>query len=270
MKSEGSRDIFIMSPTCPYYARKEQKARMSLFVLSDPHLSLGNTGKSMEAFGPRWQNYIQRIAANWRAVVEPEDTVVLPGDISWAMTLSEATDDFAFLHALPGIKLIGKGNHDFFWNTTAKMERFFREHGWTSLRILYNNAFLVDNIIVCGTRGWFNDEKLQNTTGPVDYAKIINREVIRLRLTLDAAVAIRRAQPTPEALEIIPFLHFPPVWSEFRCPEILDVLHEYPVKRCYFGHIHGAYTTPISFLADGIRFVLCAADALRFTPLAIG
>jgi predicted phosphohydrolase len=244
---------------------------MALFVLSDPHLAIRHSEKSMEAFGQRWQNYVSRIEKNWRAVVNDRDTVVLPGDISWAMTLEGAREDFAFLHSLPGQKLIGKGNHDFFWTTASKMNAFFEQNGFDSLHILYNNAYLIENMIVCGTRGWFYDEKLQNTVGEVDYDKIVGREVGRLRLSLDAARKIQTEElaATGCEREIVPFLHFPPVFGDFRCRAIMDVLSEYGVRRCYYGHIHSDLPVGQPAQVDGIHYILCAADHLRFTPLPV-
>ena len=239
---------------------------MSVFVLSDPHLAIHNAEKSMEAFGPRWNGYVDRIATGWRRVVSERDTVILPGDISWAMTLDEAREDLAFLDSLPGQKLLGKGNHDFFWSTATKMTAFFEQNGFSTLHLLYNNAYAVDGMIVCGTRGWFLDPRQQKTVGEVDYEKMINREVLRLRLSLDAARVLQADDPTAE---IVPFLHFPPVFGEFRCEQIVQTLKEYGVRRCYYGHIH----TPVCSLApiesDGIFYILCAADQLGFTPLPV-
>jgi predicted phosphohydrolase len=218
----------------------------------------------MEVFGSRWQNYMQRIEKNWRALVRPEDTVVIAGDVSWAMTLEQTVSDFAFLDALPGQKLLGKGNHDFWWTTAAKMNRHFAEHGFSSLRILYNNAYRVDERIVCGTRGWFIDPSLQRTVGTVDYQKIVNRELIRLAMSLDAASALRENDE-----EILPFLHFPPIWGDFRCDEFISLQQQYGIKRCYFGHIHGAQAAPAHVDAGGIRFILTSADHLGFFPLPI-
>ena len=239
---------------------------MALFVLSDPHLALRNAEKSMEAFGARWQNYIQRIESGWRSVVGERDTVVLPGDISWAMTLEEAASDFAFLDRLPGQKLIGKGNHDFFWTTAAKTLRFFEEHQFHTLHLLYNNAYFVDGLIVCGTRGWFIDPKFQKVVGSVDYQKISRREALRLRASLDAAVQLRTQHGEAE---IVPFLHFPPVFEDFRCQELIDILEEYGVRRCYYGHIHTPVAAKSITVSDGISYILCAADHLKFTPLPV-
>lgn len=238
---------------------------MSLYVLADLHLS-GAVNKSMEVFGPRWQGYAAKIEKNWRAVITDEDTVVIPGDISWGMTLEEAAEDLRFIDALPGRKLLGKGNHDFWWATAAKMTAFFAEQGFTTLDILYNNAYRLEDCIVCGTRGWFNDEKQQNTVCPTDYAKIVNREVMRLGLSLDAA---EKLQPSDAQLPVLVFLHFPPVWGSFVCREIVDLLLARGIKKCYFGHIHGAYNVPRTVTFEGIDMVLCTADFLKFAPMPI-
>ena len=137
---------------------------MALFTIADLHLP-GKEGKnkSMEIFGSRWIGGVEKLIFNWNAVVKPEDTVVLPGDISWAMMLEDAKDDFALLHSLPGTKLIGKGNHDFWWTTASKMYRFFENNKFDTLKILYNNSFVVGNTVVCGSRGWFSEESNQKT-----------------------------------------------------------------------------------------------------------
>ncbi len=239
---------------------------MSLFVIADLHLS-SDGSKSMEIFGSRWKNYMQKIQKNWTAVVTNEDTVIVPGDISWGLKPEEAVPDLLFLDALPGKKLIGKGNHDLWWSTAKKNFDLMEKNGIGTIRLLYNNAFLLEDRIVAGTRGWFVEENQQHTVGDADYMKIVNREVIRLKMSLDAAKKLQQEQD--KELPISVFLHFPPVWNEFVCREILDVLHEYQIKNCYFGHIHGAYHMPRVFDFEGIRFSLCSADALDFIPLKI-
>lgn len=238
---------------------------MSLFVIADLHLS-SDGSKSMEIFGPRWTDYMNKLRRNWSAVVEPEDTVIVPGDISWGLKLEDAIDDLKFLDSLPGKKLIGKGNHDFWWSTAAKMKVMMEEQGIKTIKPLYNNAYICEDLIVCGTRGWFVEENQQHTVGNADYNRIVNREVIRLRLSLDEAVKLQKDHPN---FPIAVFLHFPPVWNGFVCREIVDVLHEYEIKNCYFGHIHGAYHMPRTTNFEGIDFVLTAADALQFSPMPI-
>ena len=239
---------------------------MALFVIADLHLS-SDGSKSMEVFGSRWQGYTEKLERNWKRMVSNEDTVILPGDISWALRLEDTLEDFRFLDSLPGQKLIGKGNHDFWWATASKMEHFWKAHGLESLHILYNNAYLFEDCIVCGTRGWFTEELYQNTVGEVDYAKIVNREIIRLRLGLDQAVKLR--ERSGKNLPILVFLHFPPVWNGVVCREIIDVLQEYRIQTCYFGHIHGAISAPRVTEYEGIKLILCSADALQFAPFPV-
>ncbi|MBQ9162009.1 MAG: metallophosphoesterase [Clostridia bacterium] len=242
---------------------------MSVFAIADLHLSTNAaTDKSMEVFGKRWTDYVAKLEKNWRAVVSDGDTVIIPGDISWALKLEEAYSDLDFLNKLPGKKLIGKGNHDFWWATAKKMQAFFDECGFDSISILYNNAYAVEDGIVCGTRGWFLEEGHQVSVGEVDYNKIVSRELIRLRISLDAAKKLQREQLESKGVElpISVFLHFPPVWLDFVCREFVDALHEYGVKNCYFGHIHGGYNVPRSFEFEDISFSLISSDFLNFAP----
>ncbi|MBQ4111660.1 MAG: metallophosphoesterase [Clostridia bacterium] len=241
---------------------------MAIYVMGDLHLSTNSvTNKSMEKFGKRWLGYTDKLRRNWEAVVTSEDTVVIPGDISWAMKLEEALSDFQFIESLPGTKLIGKGNHDFWWNTASKMNVFFQENCIQSVKILNNNAYLVENQVLCGTRGWFLDEKQQVTVGSVDYEKIINREVIRLQLSLDNAVQLQREHELATGIRspISVFLHFPPVWLDFICRPIVETLHDYGNPTCYFGHIHGMYNVPKEFEFEGISMHLVSSDAMDFT-----
>ena len=236
---------------------------MSLYAIADLHLSFG-VDKPMDIFGG-WENHVERLTENWKRLVTPEDTVIIPGDISWSLKLEDSLEDFRFLDALNGKKLIGKGNHDFWWSTHSKLRAFWEQNEIKTVDILYNNAHRFDNCIVSGTRGWFVEEAQQHTVGTVEYAKIVNREAIRLRISLEKAVKLRG----DDRLPIIAFLHFPPVWNEFVCREILDILHEFNVKSCYFGHIHGAYYAPRTQNFEGIDFTICAADYLNFTPLPV-
>lgn len=240
---------------------------MSLYVMADLHLS-SDGSKSMAVFGSRWVDYMEKIRKNWCAVINEEDTVIIPGDISWALKLEDTLEDFRFLDSLPGKKLIGKGNHDFWWSTVSKMTAFLEQNGLSSIRFLYNNAYRMEDCIVCGTRGWFLEENQQNTVGEVDYSRIVDREVIRLRLSLEEAKRLQ-AESEEKPLPILVFLHFPPVWNGFVCREILDVLHEFGVKSCYFGHIHGAYYAPRMTEFEGIELILVSADFLQFSPMPI-
>ena len=227
---------------------------MSLFAIADLHLSLGSD-KPMDVFRG-WQDYLPRLEKEWRSLVTEEDTVVIAGDLSWGMTLQEARDDFAFLNDLPGHKLILKGNHDYWWVTRRKMETFFSENGWTTLQLVHNDAVRVGDLTVCGSRGWFFDAESDADR------KILLREVGRLDASITAA---ERLGGTP-----VVFLHYPPLFGDAVCEEILKVLTEHQVRRCYYGHLHGA-SIPKAFNGEkfGITFRLISCDALSFCPLKI-
>lgn len=245
---------------------------MSVFVLSDLHLSTdAATNKSMEVFGARWQDYISKIKKNWNAVVKDNDTVIVPGDISWATKLEEAKADLSFLNSLNGKKLLGKGNHDFWWATASKLNAFFEKNNFDTLSILFNNAYIIEDKIICGTRGWFPDESKQFTVNDADYEKIVNREAMRLKLSLDVAKSLQRSyfEEYGISLPILVFLHFPPVWNDFVMREFTDILIEYQIENCYFGHIHGSYSSPRQFVHQSIKYTLVSSDFLDFYPLKI-
>lgn len=241
---------------------------MSLFSMADLHLS-SSTNKPMDIFGARWRNHMEKIEKNWRAVVGDGDTVIVPGDISWALSLEEAEADLRFIDQLPGKKLLGKGNHDYWWSTMTKMRNALTGWNIRSIDFLYNNAFSVEDYIICGTRGWYLDEKQQHTPQETDYDKIVQRETGRLTLGLQDAEAQANALEKVESFrrEILVYLHFPPVFKTFLCRDIVDKLHEFNIRHCYFGHIHGTYTVPRSFEFEGITFTLVSADFLHFIPM---
>ena len=189
---------------------------MSLFAIADLHLSLG-TNKPMDAF-PGWNGYVRRLEDNWRRLVADGDTVVVAGDVSWGMSLEQAGADLAFLHSLPGRKILMKGNHDYWWTTRRKMDAYLEEHGLTSVSILHNDAYTVDDsLAVCGTRGWFYDAEADADK------KILAREVGRFNASIDAAVAT--------GLEPVAFLHYPPVYAGAVCEEILETLQRRQIRR---------------------------------------
>ncbi len=238
---------------------------MAVFVIADLHLDIRSNEKSMEVFGNRWNDYVNKIQKNWNKVVGDNDTVIIPGDISWSLSLENAIDDLRWIDGLNGKKILLKGNHDFWWATLSKMNKFLCENCITTIDILNNNAIEVENFIICGSRGWFTDNSMQNSTQNVDYKKIINRETIRLRMSLDAAKRLH----SQTNKEILVFLHFPPIWGEFRCEEIIELLGEYNIKRCFFGHIHSNYNLPSGFIDGNIKFSLISADFLDFIPQII-
>jgi predicted phosphohydrolase len=175
---------------------------MALFVLGDPHLSLG-ASKPMDIF-PGWNDYVDRLEKNWSKLITPQDTIVLAGDISWAMRLTDTRKDFAFLQQLPGQKIIMKGNHDYWWSTANKMNAYLKAEGFDTLHILHNNSYSVEGYAICGTRGWLFD------VGEPHDEKVMKREIGRLRMSLQAA------EP---GLEKLVFLHYPPVYTGTSAPE---------------------------------------------------
>ena len=245
---------------------------MSIFVIADLHLSTDSaTNKSMEVFGSRWTDYMSKIKKHWNSIVTENDTVIVPGDISWALRLEEATSDLEYIENLKGKKFLGKGNHDFWWSTNKKMNEFFKASGFDSIEVLHNNAFIVENAVICGTRGWFPDESQQTAVNNADYEKIINREVGRLKISLESAKKLqdKHLEEHGETLPILVFLHFPPVRGEYCIRELIDVLLAYKIENVYYGHIHNSYETPKSFTYDNIKFTIVSSDFLNFYPLKI-
>lgn len=228
---------------------------MALFVMGDLHLSL-SSDKSMDIFGG-WENYVERIKENWNREVSPEDTVVVPGDISWAMSLKEAVADFRYIHELPGRKIILKGNHDYWWTTAAKMNNFLAENGFDSIFILHNNHYAYENYGICGTRGWINDD-----SEPAD-AKVLAREAQRLETSIASA--------ENAGLEPLVFLHYPPLYGNEYNPDLLEVMYRHNIKRCWYGHIHGkkGHQNAVNGERDGIVFQLISADYVQFCPVKI-
>ena len=225
---------------------------MAVYTISDLHLSFG-AQKPMTIF-KGWDNYEQRIAANWTRRITPEDTVVLPGDLSWAMKLPETAADLAFLHRLPGKKIILKGNHDLWWSTMKKVTAFLDENKFDSILPLFNNAYVAEDFAVCGSRGWFYD------AGEADQ-KIVLREAGRLQTSIEAAKATGKPP--------LVFLHYPPVYGEYVCREIMEVLHRHGIQTVYHGHIHGAGCHNAVAEFEGITFHLVSCDCMDFTPLCI-
>ena len=180
---------------------------MSIYAISDLHLSFSNSNKSMEFFGPEWKDYVSKIKNNWKNTVKENDVVLIGGDISWANNLKEAKEDFNFIDSLPGKKIIIKGNHDYYFSTMKKVETFLNENNFKTISILYNNSFVIGNVAICGTRGWGN---IGDSGKDVDNHKIILREVGRLRISYNSLSEEDRKK------DIIVLTHFPPFYSEFK------------------------------------------------------
>lgn len=227
---------------------------MALYAIGDLHLCLG-APKPMDVFGGNWTGYMDKLKEGM-GVITPEDTTVLLGDLSWALSLEESAADFAWINEIPGRKIILKGNHDYWWSTAAKFSKFCEANGFSNMDILNNNCFEYEDWAICGTRGWFFEE---NRSGTHD-EKVFRRELCRLEASLKAAGEKRK----------MVFLHYPPRYKGYECPEILELLNRYEVRRCFYGHLHGgSHKLAMEGIWDGVEFRMVSADYLNFKPYKV-
>lgn len=228
---------------------------MALFAIGDLHLSFGHS-KQMDIF-PGWDNYVDRLKKNWENLVSADDTVVIVGDISWAMKLKDTKMDFNFINNLPGEKIILKGNHDYWWSTRKKMDEYLSLNSFNSIKILFNCAYRTDRFAVCGTRGWFYDAESDEDK------KILSREIGRLEVSIDEAKKLGG--------EIVAFLHYPPVYGTDECTEILNLLIYKNIKKCYYAHVHGKIAHKKAIIGEykGINFNMVSGDYTNFTPILV-
>ena len=227
---------------------------MALYAIGDLHLCLG-APKPMDVFGGTWVGYMDKLKKGI-SVIGPEDTTVLLGDLSWALDLDGAKEDFAWINQIPGKKIILKGNHDYWWSTAAKFYKFCEANDFSDLWILNNNHYEYDGWAICGTRGWFFEEE---RSGEHD-EKVFKRELMRLEASLKSAGDLPK----------MVFLHYPPKYKGYECTEILELLNKYNVRRCFYGHLHGpSHGLALEGLWDGIDYRLVASDRLDFKPFPV-
>ena len=227
---------------------------MALYAIGDLHLSLG-ADKPMDVFGGAWVGYMEKLRQGL-SEIGPRDTTVLLGDLSWALSLEEAKADFAFINEIPGRKIILKGNHDYWWSTAAKFNKFCLENGFENIFILNNNHYMYENWALCGTRGWFFEEERSDRHDE----KVFKRELLRLEASL------KTAGQSPKMV----FLHYPPRYKGYECPEILALLERYGVSACYYGHLHGgSHSLAMEGLWDSVEYRLVSADKLGFKPFCV-
>ena len=227
---------------------------MALYAIGDLHLCLG-APKPMDIFGGAWTGYMDKLREGM-SVITQDDTVVLLGDLSWALDLEEATADFSWIANIPGRKIILKGNHDYWWCTARKFNEFCEKNGLENLNLLNNNHFEYDGWAICGTRGWFFEEE----RGTQHDEKVFKRELLRLEASLQSAGDLSK----------MVFLHYPPRYKGYTCEPILALLERYGVRRCFYGHLHGAsHGLAMEGLWDGIDFRLVSADKLDFKPFLV-
>lgn len=228
---------------------------MSLYAIGDLHLSF-TTNKPMDIFGPRWKNHVEKIREGFSALTD-DDVCVICGDLSWGMNLEETLEDFRFLDELPGRKIVLKGNHDLWWTSMTKMTAFLEKNGFKTISFLHNNAYpFGENAAICGTRGWFYEE----SKSAAHDKKMIDREILRLETSLKAA----------GEREKYVFLHYPPKYGTYTCPEILAVLKQYEAKVCCSGHLHAeSLRYAFNGWLDHTEHICVSGDAIAFKPCKI-
>jgi uncharacterized protein len=232
------------------------ESSVSLYAIADLHLGFA-VEKPMDIFGEQWKDHARKIETAWKETVEDDDTVLIPGDISWAMTLEQARADLDWIHTLPGRKILLRGNHDYWWSSLAKVRNALP----ISMTALQNDHLVVEDYAIAGTRGWnipvegFSDDLEADR-------KIFERERGRLELSLSKI---------PPERTVIAMTHFPPVIKGNNHPGFSDILEKRGVRLCVYGHYHGADVAR-AFQGElrGVRYVFCAADGVDFRPVNLG
>lgn len=250
---------------------------MSVWALSDPHLAFGVPEKTMEAFGPSWIKYAERIEANWKKQIAKDDLVLIPGDISWAMRLEEALVDLRWIDALPGTKVILRGNHDYWWSSPAKMLKVMP----SSIHIIHNNIYIWNEIAIGGSRLWdtpeytfhgfieFQENPRARVKTVEELAKekeeeerIFARELERLKLSL--------SQLPPNAKHRIALTHYPPIGADLALSRASEILESFHIDTCIFGHLHNVRKGSLPFgKARGVNYLFASCDYLDFVPLKV-
>lgn len=228
---------------------------MALYAIGDLHLSF-STDKPMDVFGPRWERHYEKIEENWKSFVSPGDTVLIPGDISWAMYLEEAAGDLDWIERLPGRKILLRGNHDYWWGSLKKMRDIFPD-----FTFLQNNHAVYEGIAICGTRGWIcpNDSRFDEHD-----EKIYRRELMRFEMSLASAekAGLKRK---------IAMLHYPPTNDRLEPSGFLDLVERYKVETVLYGHLHNikSYASGIKGIVGGANYELVSSDYIDFKPKLI-
>ena len=236
---------------------------MALYTLADLHLAT-DVAKPMDIFGGRWEGHTDKIIKNWRALIAPEDTVVLGGDISWGISLAEARGDFALIDSLPGKKIILKGNHDLWWNGITKLNNMYE-----NITFLQNDFYLAEDIYICGSRGWLTPDN--DEFGEED-EKIYRRELMRLEASLQKAAKDRQKRYEKEDdAELLGVLHYPPVSKAASFSGFQQLFEDYGVKRVLYGHVHGedGFRNTIQGVHHGVEYQLISLDFRQCIPLQI-
>ena len=233
---------------------------MSIYAIGDLHLSFG-TDKPMNVFGANWENYEEKLKLNWNNSIKAKDTVLLPGDFSWATYLKDTQKDFEYLNSLNGRKILLKGNHDYWWTTLKSMREFLKENNFQNIDFIYNQAIELEEALIVGTRGWsFNDTE--------NSEKMLNREVSRLEMS------IKDAKEKNENKKIICMMHYPPtnnnIIEKKEKSKYLELMKKYGITDCIYGHLHGnSHQDAVEGNIDGVNLKLVSSDYIGFKPIKI-
>lgn len=235
---------------------------MAIYAIGDLHLSFGED-KPMDIFGDNWKNHYEKIKNNWNKKIKDEDTVLLPGDFSWAIDLEGTKKDFEYLNSLPGKKVMINGNHDYWWTTSKKMNDFLEENNFKDIYFIKNNAIQISNLIIVGTRGW-------SFTDTENGEKMYNRETIRLENSIKYAYQNFQT----ENCKIICMLHYPPITKTMIAKnepsKYLEILKKYNINHLIYGHLHGeSHLDAVEGNVDGVELKLVSSDFLNFEPYCI-
>lgn len=231
---------------------------MSVFAIADLHLSLApNVDKPMDIYGYRWHEHVQRLERNWRDMISDDDTVIIAGDISWALKLEDAKYDLDWVDSLPGNKVMYKGNHDLWWNGITKLNKMY-----DSITFVQNDCFVTEDFVVCGTRGWLtpdNDEFKEADE------KVYRRELMRMQSSLEAGKRYIEVNPS---LEMIAVMHYPPVSKTASFSGFQQLFEDYGIKHVIYGHIHGedGFKNAIKGEHHGVNYELISCDFLNCVP----
>lgn len=219
---------------------------MKIWAISDLHLSVNNP-KPMDIFGPAWDDYVDNVFADWKAKVQEEDIVLMAGDFSWAMRLEEAKADFDLLKALPGKKIIIKGNHDYWWSSISSLRKILPENFYA----LQNDALKFENCIFCGTRGWL----LPDENFSAENQKIYDREIIRLEMSLKKAQELKTDNE-----KIYCLLHYPPTTPAKLDTGFTNLIEKYGVCKVVYGHLHAKKNPELLYEKNGVQYYLTSCD----------
>lgn len=221
---------------------------MKIFAISDLHMP-GNMDKTMDMFGMKWEGHFEKIKKDWLQKVSNDDVVLISGDTSWAMSLSQATPDLFEVGKLPGKKILIRGNHDFWWSSVSRVRDMLPEN----MFVLQNDALKIGDFVFAGTRGWMDSNSQEDK-------KIFAREQIRLELTLSSAQRLM-----DESSTLIVMLHYPPVINKTKFTPFCPVMENYNVKYCVYGHLHGVDSSEAEiFEHNNITYILSSCDMIDF------